>query len=86
VRRTVLWEHPAVEDLFELMAKESRQARKVMIAVRSFGMGESSDFRKLSDGSERWRLRTGDWRIFLRLESEFAYIAQVKNRRDAYPG
>lgn len=55
-----------------------------MILLRSYGMGEPADIKKLTDGSGRWRLRTGDWRILLRLYDDNAAMLEVKNRRDAY--
>jgi len=55
-----------------------------MLVLRSYGMGEPADLKKLSDGSGRWRLGTGDWRILLRLYDDVAAVLEVKNRRDAY--
>ena len=79
----VLWYHEATEQLFELTVLNSRQARRVMIAVRGAGMGQRADLKKLA-GSDEWRLRVGDWRVILLFAAPRLYVSEVHNRRDAY--
>jgi mRNA-degrading endonuclease RelE of RelBE toxin-antitoxin system len=66
--RQVTWEHEAVEDLFEVFVRDARLARRLMIAVRSYRMGERIDYKKLQDRGSTWRIRVGDWRILLAVE------------------
>jgi len=54
-----------------------------MIAVRTFSQGGRTDLKKLS-GSERWRIRVGDWRVVIRLVGEVAYVVSISDRQDAY--
>jgi hypothetical protein len=56
-----------------------------MNTVRIFGAGGRTDLRKL-EGSERWRIREGDWRIIVRLAGDAAYVLGVTDRQDAYQG
>jgi hypothetical protein len=83
MRYDVFWRHAATEQLFELAVINAKQARRIMIAVRGFGMGQAGDLKKLT-GKEEWRLRVGDWRVSMLLSGGIAYINEVNNRRDAY--
>ena len=52
---------------------------KILIDVaRSRG-----DFKKLK-GIVEWRLRVGDWRVFLNLDGPHAYVVGMSDRQDAY--
>ena len=83
MKRTVTWSHEAVEDLFDLTVRDQKLARRIMITVRGFGMGQRTDLKKLS-GQRTWRLRAGDWRVILLLDGDEATVESIDNRRDAY--
>lgn len=84
MRRKVFWHHDAVEDLFELAVRNQKLARRVMIAIRAFGMGSRADIKKLADRDDQWRLRVGDWRIVMTLDGDKTEIDAIDNRRDAH--
>ena len=76
------WAQSAVEDLQQLSSRQSRLALRLVLGVRQFGSGARADLKKL-EGSSRWRLRVGEWRVFLSLEDERAYIHGFSDRQDA---
>ena len=81
--REVLWYQDAVDDFAQLFSQNSKQAQRVLAAVRSFAREERGDLKKLT-GSEQWRLRVGDWRVMMVLAGSLAYVTEIHNRRDAY--
>ncbi len=83
MRREVYWHQTATEEIAQLAARNSRQATRILIAVREFGAGSRGDLKKLQ-ASDRWRLRVGDWRVALSLEGASAYVLGVSDRQDAY--
>jgi mRNA-degrading endonuclease RelE of RelBE toxin-antitoxin system len=84
MRRDVLWYQSAVEDVQRLAARNSRQATRIVLAVREFGSTGRGDLKKLA-GAEDWRLRAGEWRIFLRLLPDAtAHVTGFSDRQDAY--
>lgn len=83
MRREVLWTQAAVEQLVQLAGRNSRQSTRILVAVREFGRVSRGDLKKLT-GSEEWRLRAGDWRVILVLESDRAYVFRISDRQDAY--
>ena len=80
MRREVLWTQAAVEQLAQLASRNSRQSTRILVAVREFGRVSRGDLKKLT-GSEEWRLRAGDWRVILVLESERAYVFRISDLR-----
>jgi mRNA-degrading endonuclease RelE of RelBE toxin-antitoxin system len=84
VRRTLLWHHDAVEDLFEIHRNDPRVVRRILIELRSFGKGQTVDLKKLVDRNDQWRIRVGAWRVVLTLSGDRAEVDGVDNRRDAY--
>ena len=54
-----------------------------MLVLRDFGQNSRGDVKKLQ-GSTDWRLRVGDWRIFLKLDGEVAWVLGISDRQDAY--
>ncbi len=54
-----------------------------MVALRDFSNTGKGDLKKLS-GSNDWRLRSGDWRVFLKLEGDIASVFAISDRKDAY--
>ena len=84
MRRTIIWTDDAVGQLLNLAGENKRQATRIRDAVVRFGRDETGDIKKLKDGSNRWRLRVGDWRIFYEEHPGQTVIVRVENRRDAY--
>jgi|KBSSwiStaDraftv2_1062776.scaffolds.fasta_scaffold768128_2 mRNA-degrading endonuclease RelE of RelBE toxin-antitoxin system len=84
MKREILWYQSAVEDIQQLSARNSRQATRIVLAVREYGHTGRGDMKKLS-GSQEWRLRAGHWRIFMRLMGDgTAHITGFSDRQDAY--
>ena len=84
MKREVLWYQSAVEDIQRLAARDAKGATRVVLAVREFGNAGRGDIKKLQ-GSDNWRLRTGTWRIFLRLmPGAVAHVSGFSDRQDAY--
>jgi mRNA-degrading endonuclease RelE of RelBE toxin-antitoxin system len=52
--------------------------------MQGFARGERVDIKKLSGRDEAWRIRVGDWRLFLTLDGRDAVVDSLDNRRDAY--
>jgi mRNA-degrading endonuclease RelE of RelBE toxin-antitoxin system len=83
MRRELLWYHAGVEQIVQVSARNARQATRIMLALRDFGNTGKGDLKKLS-GSNDWRLRSGDWRIFLKLDGDVAWVFGISDRQDAY--
>lgn len=83
MRRELLWYHAGVEQIVQVSARNARQATRIMLALRDFGNTGKVDLKKLS-GSNDWRLRSGDWRIFLKLDGDVAWVFGISDRQDAY--
>ncbi|MCL4242407.1 MAG: hypothetical protein KJ048_13750 [Dehalococcoidia bacterium] len=83
MRRELLWYHAGVEQVVQLSARNARQATRIMVALRDFSNTGKGDLKKLS-GSNDWRLRSGDWRVFLKLEGDIAWVFAISDRKDAY--
>lgn len=84
MKRELRWEHEAIEQFFEIAVRDSKLARRVLIAVRGYRMGQRVDLKKLGGRSGSWRIRVGDWRILLVVEGEEAIVESIDNRRAAY--
>ncbi len=80
---TALWYQKAVEDLQQLTVRNTRQATRLSLAVREYAQTGRGDTKKLQ-GSDEWRLRTGDWRIFLRFVGWEVHVTGFSDRQDAY--
>lgn len=83
MRHELLWYHAGVEQIVQLSARNGRQATRIMLTLRDFGNTGKGDLKKLS-GSNDWRLRSGDWRIFLKLDGDVAWVFGISDRQDAY--
>ncbi len=83
MRRELLWYHAGVEQIVQVSARNARQATRIMLALRDFGNTGKVDLKKLS-GSNDWRLRSGDWRILLKLDGDVAWVFGISDRQDAY--
>jgi mRNA-degrading endonuclease RelE of RelBE toxin-antitoxin system len=67
-----------------LASRDLRLARRLVLAMQGFARGERVDIKKLSGRDEAWRIRVGDWRLFLTLDGRDAVVDSLDNRRDAY--
>ncbi|HZO27000.1 MAG TPA: type II toxin-antitoxin system RelE/ParE family toxin [Chloroflexota bacterium] len=67
-----LWLGDAVGELLELMRTDRRQAERIHRAVEALARSNQGDVVKLTDRSDTWRLRVGDWRVL------FSYDYQAK--------
>jgi mRNA interferase RelE/StbE len=86
VRRRVIWELPAVEQLLTLAKTDRESATRIVAGVRRFAAGDGGDVKKLQGRSGEWRLRVGDWRVIFTADPALDAIdvLAVLNRRDAY--
>ena len=83
MRREILWYHAGVEQIVQIAARNAKQATRIMLALRDFGNTSKGDLKKLA-GSSDWRLRSGDWRIFLKVEGDMVWVLGMSDRQDAY--
>lgn len=83
MRRELLWYHAGVEPIVQISARNARQAMRIMLTLRDFGNSGRGDLKKIG-GSNDWRLRSGDWRIFLKLDGDVAWVFGISDRQDAY--
>lgn len=83
MKREVYWYHRAVEEVTQLAARNSRQATRILVAVREFGQTNRGDVKKLTADTE-WRLRAGDWRVLFLLRGDSIYVSRISDRQDAY--
>ena len=79
----VYWFPSGVEDITGLASRNSKQATRILIALRDFARTNKGDLKKLQ-GAELWRLRVGDWRVIMNLEGSVAWVIAVTDRQDAY--
>lgn len=83
--RVVRFESEAVGQLLELAGTDPRQARRIFLATRTFAATGHGDIKKLQASEPIWRLRVGNWRVFLTDPSEDVIdVLSVVFRRDAY--
>ena len=80
----VYWLQTAVDDLLAVALKDRKAAERVALIVRTFGRDGRGDIKKLRDRDQTWRLRSGNWRVFLTLREGVAFIKEVSDRQDAY--
>ena len=60
-----------------------RTADRIVAVVRAFANEQRGDIKKLK-GSDLWRLRVGDWRVFLKVGPTEIEVVEVTDRQDAY--
>ena len=86
MKRRVIWESPAVEQLLDLARTDREGARRVVAAIRRFAAGDGGDVKKLQGRPGEWRLRVGDWRVIFAADTTLDAIdvLALLNRRDAY--
>ena len=81
----VKFESEAVGQLLELARTDRQTARRIFLAIRTFAATGHGDIKKLEGMAATWRLRVGDWRVFLTDPSQdLVDILSVMHRRDAY--
>ena len=86
MKRRVIWDLPAVEQLLLLARIDREAAARVLATVKRYGAEGSGDIKKLQGRAGDWRLRSGDWRVILGSAPELnaVHIMAILNRRDAY--
>ena len=67
----------------KVTARDAKQASRITLAVREYGQTGQGDLKKLK-GSETWRLRAGDWRVFIEFDGDKAHVTGFSDRQDAY--
>lgn len=76
------WSPPAEADLRKL---DRPVARRIFAALDRYAETGYGDLSRLQGENKEYRLRVGDWRIRLRLESpDRVVILRVRHRREAY--
>lgn len=86
MKRRVIWELPAVEQLL-VLAKTGREVSlRIVSTVRRYAVGDGGDVKKLQGRPGEWRLRVGDRRVIFTADPALnaADILAILNRRDAY--
>jgi mRNA-degrading endonuclease RelE of RelBE toxin-antitoxin system len=76
-----------IDDILELLARDQRQLRRIIVAIRTYAREGRGDVRKLQGRPDEWRLRVGDWRMLFTHESEpdeHVSVVAIRLRRDAY--
>ena len=78
----IQWSRAARKDLRKLAASDRVRVKG---AVRRFADGRSVDFRQLRGILQpRFRLRAGDWRVFVKKQAGGFRVMRVLHRREAY--
>ena len=68
-------------DLQGVARTSTRQAERIARAVDTLARSEQGDVKKLVDRSDEWRLRVGDWRVFLRYDGTARVMTVLGVRR-----
>lgn len=84
MRRNIYWTQAAVEQFFDLFDQDRHMRKRILDAMRGFGVDNRGDIKKLAGREDEWRLRVGDWRICFSLDSRTVTVVSIDNRRDAY--
>ena len=79
----ITWARQARRDMRNL-DKPIRE--RLLAAIHLLAETNRGDLTKLRDGSGRWRLRVGDWRVILRFDNPNGemHILRVQHRRESY--
>ena len=80
----VEWTGGAVTELLNVARTSTRQADRIDRAVELLARSEQGDVKKLTDRSEQWRLRVGDWRVIFKYEQAAGVmlVLAVKRRNE----
>ena len=86
MKRRVVWELPAVEQLLVISRSDRGLALRIVSAVRRYAGGDGGDIKKLQGRAGEWRLRVGDWRVIFTTDQSQNAIAilAIVDRKDAY--
>jgi len=84
VRWRAYWLSEAVGDLLDIASADRRQATRIYRAVESLARTEQGDIRKLTDRSDEWRLRVGDWRVLFVFDglAQSMTVQTIKRRNE----
>ena len=83
MRREIELSRRALDDLEDL---DNQLRERVILALHRFAETGRGDLSKLRGRDNEWRLRVGDWRVRLELDSEgnTVYVIRVQHRREVY--
>ena len=86
MKRQVIWQRRALDDLAEITRRDRRAAVRISQAVDRFAETAHGDVRKLQGDEDRYRLRVGDFRVIFRFAGDGVVILvlRVRNRREVY--
>jgi len=78
------WLGEAVGELLDVARTDRRQADRIYRAVETLARSEQGDVRKLTDRTDEWRLRVGDWRVFFTYDrpTQTLTVLAVKRRNE----
>lgn len=72
----------------ELNSLPNREIKKIVVAINHLVENPRPTNSKKLSGSERYRLRVGDYRILYEIENQvlIIYIVKIAHRKDVYRG
>jgi mRNA interferase RelE/StbE len=72
----------------ELNSLPNREIKKIVVAINLLVENPRPTISKKLSGSERYRLRIGDYRILYEIENQvlIIYIVKIAHRKDVYRG
>lgn len=72
----------------ELNSLPNREIKKIVVAINHLVENPRPTNSKKLSGSERYRLRIGDYRILYEIENQvlIIYIVKIAHRKDVYRG
>lgn len=72
----------------ELNSLPNREIKKIVVAINLLVENPRPTNSKKLSGSERYRLRVGDYRILYEIENQvlIIYIVKIAHRKDVYRG
>lgn len=72
----------------ELNSLPNREIKKIVVAINLLVENPRPTNSKKLSGSERYRLRIGDYRILYEIENQvlIIYIVKIAHRKDVYRG
>ncbi len=73
----------AEKDLKAIPKRDGERITKAILALQS---GSAGDIKRLTNFTPEYRLRVGDWRALLEMDSKKVTIYRILHRREAYRG
>ena len=86
MRRRVVWQRRAANELAVITRQDARTAERIRAAVDHYADTGYGDVQKLRGEDDLYRLRVGNFRVIFEFEDGQLVIVvlRVRNRRDAY--